>query len=290
MQNGINIITADFEDSRQIITRELYQGDYGQRIVIKGLTLPQTFEVHFSNGRNSNNKAKTVIGTNNQVEIPDEYLLTGKNIYAWVFLHQENDDGQTRYVIKIPVLQKPVVINQQPTPVQQDTITTIIAALNEAVNKSQDNLKHNPKIIEGYWYIYNAETNEYINTEIDAHGLPGLPPTITSQRVGKTTILYADGVQIARIEDGIDGGLPPPVITASKINGITTIYVNGTPIATIEDGNDYILLPQDKIQIVNLIKQDLTIPTKVSQLDNDVGYIVDPTDYITNSEIEDLLK
>lgn len=44
-----NIITATFNDYTYARTTSLWQYDYGQILQIEGITLPATFEVHFSN-------------------------------------------------------------------------------------------------------------------------------------------------------------------------------------------------------------------------------------------------
>ena len=104
---GINIVTANFSNGgRDSITRKLYQYDYGQKINIKGLNLPNTFEVHISNDNNAIT-AETYIGNKNQIEIPDKFLLSGENIYLWIFLHSTAEDGETRYTIIVPVQKKP---------------------------------------------------------------------------------------------------------------------------------------------------------------------------------------
>ena len=64
-------------------------------------------------------------------------------------------------------------------------------------------------------------------------GEDGETPEITSNTVGDTTYIYADGAQIAAIQNG-----RTPQITATKENGITTICADNVPIATIEDGED----------------------------------------------------
>lgn len=43
-----NIITATFNDYIYARTTSLWQYDYGQMLQIEGITLPATFEVHFS--------------------------------------------------------------------------------------------------------------------------------------------------------------------------------------------------------------------------------------------------
>ena len=65
--------------------------------------------------------------------VPDEFFLTGADIYVWIFLHAGEDDGKTVYKVVIPVKDRPRPSNETPTPVQQDAITEAIAALNSAV-------------------------------------------------------------------------------------------------------------------------------------------------------------
>lgn len=112
-------------------TRPLYRYDYGQILSIENLELPEVFEVHFSNSPNGS--STTQIGRDNQVDIPDMYLQSGNPVYAWIFLHTGQDDGETVYYIKIPVKNRASITDAEPTPVQQDVISQAISALNEAV-------------------------------------------------------------------------------------------------------------------------------------------------------------
>ena len=135
MSNPLNITKAAFGGLREVTTSPLWQYDYGQILKITGLDLPQAFEVHFSNSRKSG-ETITQIGTDNQVVIPDMYLTSGADIYAFIFLHDGTDDGETEYVIKIPVRERPEPSDIEPTPEQQDAITEAIAALNVAVTQT----------------------------------------------------------------------------------------------------------------------------------------------------------
>lgn len=123
------ILTAYFIGSRNVKTSALYQYDYGQMLRFNNLNLPATYEVHFSNTDNSGNTT-TVLGDENGVLIPDTYLETGLPIFAWVFLHDTETDGETEYKVEIPVTKRAKPTNEQPSPVQQDIITQAIAALN----------------------------------------------------------------------------------------------------------------------------------------------------------------
>ena len=135
MSEALNIVRAAFGGLREVTTAPLWQYDYGQILKITGLDLPQAFEVHFSNSRKSG-ETVTQIGTDNQVVIPDMYLTSGADIYAFIFLHDGTNDGETEYVIKIPVRERPEPSDIEPTPEQQDVITEAIAALNTAVTQT----------------------------------------------------------------------------------------------------------------------------------------------------------
>lgn len=169
MSNPLNITKAAFGGLREVTTAPLWQYDYGQILQITGLDLPQAFEVHFSNSRKSG-ETITQIGTDNQVTIPDMFLTSGADVYAFIFLHDGLTDGETEYVIKVPVRERPEPSDIEPTPEQQDAITEAIAALNNAVNKANVAITHYPQIIEGVWHIWNVTTGTYVSTGIKAQG------------------------------------------------------------------------------------------------------------------------
>jgi len=91
--------------------------------------------VHFSNEEDG--EAKTQIGTADGVRIPDEYLATGEPIYAYIFLHDGDDDGETVYKVKLPVRKRPAVSDEEPTPAEQSAISQAIELLNTAVDKAE---------------------------------------------------------------------------------------------------------------------------------------------------------
>lgn len=129
-----NIIKANFGKETICRTAPAYQYDYGQLISFPGLNLPVSFECHFSNSDRGN--SVTQIGADNAVTIPDAMFQSGDSIYAWVFLHTGEDDGETEYMAVIPILKRAKPSNDVPTPVQQDAITQAIAALNAAVEQT----------------------------------------------------------------------------------------------------------------------------------------------------------
>lgn len=131
-----NIVTAYFNGSHTTTTAPLYQWDYGQVLRVSGIDLPAAFQVHFSNTPRSGTTT-TSIGQDGQVTIPDAYLIGGLPVYAFIFLHNSEDDGETEYVITIPVNARPRPTDEEPTPEQQSEINQLINALNNGVERSE---------------------------------------------------------------------------------------------------------------------------------------------------------
>lgn len=166
-----NVVRMVLTDGRLSLPEPLYQWDYGQRIVFDGVELPETYEVHFSNSEFG--ESKTRIGNADGVDIPDEYLTTGKNIYVWLYLHDGESDGETVYRGVISVQKRAEPTNEQPTPVQQSEITQAIAALNIAVNQCEESVEHYPKVVNGNWYVWDAEQETWVDTDVPATGPQG---------------------------------------------------------------------------------------------------------------------
>ena len=166
------VITASFgEGEHSIMVAPVYQYNYGNIIRFVGIELPYAFEVHFANDQYGD--STTSIGSNNEVEIPDAYLTHDGELYAWVFLHDDVDDGETKYQVIIPIVGRARVTDGTPTPVQQDAITQAIAALDSAVADCEGCVSNYPQIIEGYWWVYDAEADEMVNSGIKAVGTDG---------------------------------------------------------------------------------------------------------------------
>ena len=199
---GINTITANFSNGgRQCITRKLFQYDYGQKVLIKGLNLPQSFEFHISNSNSPKASSNIFLGNNNEIIIPDEYLTSGEDIYIWIFLHQTISDGQTRYTINIPVQKRPKAESKEPTQVEQNVIDQLISSLEQKVDEistateqAKDTFLKYPKIVDDYWYAYDIQTKNWINTEIKALGEDGIGIRDVSFNNDYTlTITFTDG-------------------------------------------------------------------------------------------------
>lgn len=165
MQN--NIVTAAFGSFREARTRKIWQWDYGMRLQFVGLELPASYTVHQANEPLSGN-AKTRIGDETGVDILDEYLTTGKNVYVWLYLHTGDADGETVYMVTIPVQQRPKPVEDPPTPVQQGLIEQAIATLNDAVEQTGEDAAAAEASAERAEQA--ANTAGYVDFEINAEG------------------------------------------------------------------------------------------------------------------------
>ena len=133
-----NIIYIYFKGKHQVTSKSQYQYNRGQYLYFADLNLPQAFEVHFSN--KDKGESKTQIGSDNLVEIPDEYFWNGAlQIYAWIYLHSKTTDGETIYEVRIPLTKRAKPTDEEPLPVQQSTIDRAIAELNNAVDITTEN-------------------------------------------------------------------------------------------------------------------------------------------------------
>lgn len=135
MSSERNIIKVYFKGTHLVYSKTQYQYNHGMILHFADLDLPQAFEAHFANKQNGN--SKTMIGSENKVEIPDEYFWSGADeIYAWVYLHSDVDDGETVYEVGIPLVKRAKPTDEEPLPEQESTINRAIAELNHAVEQT----------------------------------------------------------------------------------------------------------------------------------------------------------
>lgn len=109
-------------------TDPLYQYDYGQRLMFDNVELPDTYEVIFSNGVIKD--GKTAIGGLDGVAIPDEFLTSGCNVMAWIFLHDAETDGEVEYVVRIPVRPRSKLSDQDITEEEHSIVSDLVAVVN----------------------------------------------------------------------------------------------------------------------------------------------------------------
>ena len=124
-----NILEITFEDGQTFATAtRLWKGDYGQILLIHGPALPAYYEVHFASTKAD--APQIQVGTPEGVLIPNKFLQTDGYIYAWTFLHTGENDGETKYQIKIPVEDKGIPIDQETTE-EKTAVQQAVEALNK---------------------------------------------------------------------------------------------------------------------------------------------------------------
>lgn len=122
-----NVTTATFTGSgRKAEACPLFQYDFGQILKIEGLELPPLYEVDFGNDRSSGTSI-TVLGDADGVEIPNQLLETGDYVFAWIVLHEGEDDRETEYMVEIPVIRRAEPSDEEPTPEQMTIIEQLTA-------------------------------------------------------------------------------------------------------------------------------------------------------------------
>ena len=107
------IIAAFKSGETRVYTKSAHQFDRGQSLIITGIELPETFEVHFSNDRDRGISTAHK-GSAEGTYIPDVYFFSGDYIYAWIYFvnpvdeQYEKFEGKTEYEVVIPIIPKPV--------------------------------------------------------------------------------------------------------------------------------------------------------------------------------------
>ena len=242
-----NIITATVAgDSLYIKTDSVFQYDYGLKLVIDGITLPETYDVQFGNTGSA--AAKTVAGTAEGVDIPDEYLRNGEDIHAYMYLKDEEEYGYTVYHIHIPVVDRAAIDTEAITPIQHTYVEKALEQIAEAVEETETNVSHYPYINEHeYWMVWDAENEVYVDTGVKAKG-----DSTFNLDIGTVTTLAPGTPATASItwEHGdarLNLGLP-----AGDASAMVSIHDERTNQQSVEivDGADNVGLDDLQIRII----------------------------------------
>lgn len=164
------IITVTFAQGQYeaVADQPLAQWAYGQKLRFVGLELPAAYAVDFSNWEFQGDSIQR-IGNADGVAVPTEILTSGRNVYAFIWITDANS-GRRRYMAMARVIPGPGPDPEEPNPQESSEISEVLAELNAAVETAEDAASRGPQIRGGYWYTWNAETQEYENTEVPATG------------------------------------------------------------------------------------------------------------------------
>lgn len=188
-----NRIPVVFGNLRKItIPPVSFQYDIVQKLIISGLELPEYYQVDFCN--DGDTSTITMVGTADGVDIPDQFLQTGKTVKAYLVVTGVDDGAaETRYEITIPVNKRPTRTDIEPTPVEQSTIDSLIAAMNDAV----DDAEASATAAEGF-----AE-----NAEASAERAEQAAQSIDGKVERAEAAAQAAGVSATRAEDAAEDAL-----------------------------------------------------------------------------------
>lgn len=85
------------------------------------------------------------------------------------------------------------------TPTQLDMISAALRNLQHGIAQVQENVEHYPYIQDNYWYIWDSESEQFVNTEVCANGIPGRTPIIQDDKWWMWD---------AETEEYVDSGIP----------------------------------------------------------------------------------
>ena len=87
------IIAAFKNGSKKAYTKNAYQFDKGQKLILTGVVLPDSYEVHISNEQ-EDGMAYSCRGNAEGIYIPDTFFVKGEFVYVWVYATEEIKEGE----------------------------------------------------------------------------------------------------------------------------------------------------------------------------------------------------
>lgn len=245
----------------------LYQYDYGQVLKFTDITLPSTYEVHFAQSGAST--TVTVLGDSNGVQIPDQYLLADLDIRAYIYLHEEETDGETVYQVLIPVIARPEPSEGAPTPVEVNIITQAIAALNDAVTDAAGSATDAANSARDADDSADAAAQSAIDAQQAAESLD-------REHIEEMVQEYIDTHPIDAPVTSVNSLTGDVVLDAADVGALPDTTV--IPTKTSQLDNDSGFLTSAPVTSVNgqtgAVSLSIpVVPTNVSAFNNDAGYL-----------------
>ena len=144
--NTSKYITAVIGNEKITVSEPITRVDYGLRLKIKGIALPNTYEVDFSQNEEGG-ESVTVIGDADGAEIPAFLIKTGKDIYAFLYWVGEGYGSRVK-TVQIPNNAGPERTDVAPEPEEQSVIEQTIARLNSGAARAEEaaQLLENPQV------------------------------------------------------------------------------------------------------------------------------------------------
>ena len=209
--------------------------------------------------------------TKSKIYITEKYIVN-RGEYKVNKIELEFDDEYEGLV-------KKVIFKDDKNAIEQAIINNEVDIPYEVLNSSEIELR-----IYAYELLNNNELKlryspEY--THIITREGSYIEPTGQGEVITPT--------QFEQYEQALNEGLAEVAnvdIDANKIEHTATITItkrDGTEKQVqVEDGDDYVITQQDYEDIANIVKEGLSIPTKTSDLENDLGFVTNQTEDLTN--------
>lgn len=134
-----NIVRVVEDFGSYVLTTPVTRCDVGIKLLIDDIELPEAYQIDFSNS-DKKGQSTTQIGDSTGVEIPVQYIQTGKAIYAFYY-YVEEGYGKTVRIYHIPNKYRPDRETVEPEQEQLTVIDQAIVALNNAVSQTSENVE-----------------------------------------------------------------------------------------------------------------------------------------------------
>ena len=239
--DDLKVIRAVFHGRNSVRTDAVYRYDKGRILLIEGLDLPASYQVHFSNSPSS--PAKPIVGDSSGVQVPDDLLETGEPVYAWIYL-ADSTAGVTVRVIIIPVIEKSKPEDYTPTPEEQTAFDQAVAAINEATEAARSAVETvDEKIQDALTEAKESGEFDGPQGERGERGLTGeTGPAGPTGPTGPTGPSGADGISPTITVTDIEGGHRVTITDATgerqfdvmdgEDGGVKDVQVNGQSVVT----------------------------------------------------------
>lgn len=275
-----NITEVTFTTGRYAVTEPLYQYDYGQVLKITAPSLPDPYTVHFGNARSSG-ESLTVLGTaSDGAAIPSALLATGLNVYAWVFLHTGENDGETEYMIEIPVIRRAEptddpVIEEDPSAV--DIIMGEISSLKEDI----ENISGTPtNVRQAIKTLFDNALYKDVDVDDELATIAAWAEEVTSITLDKSSASISGSGTVVIIATTVPTGASVTwassnTAVATVSNGVVTSVGNGTCTITATSGN---VSAMCEVAVSGLVTLD------------SISAVYTPSDLVFTTDSIDILK
>lgn len=131
------IINIDFNGQASCTAPSRYQYNFGQKIRFTGIpNIPAAYETHFANAGQTT-PAERIMNNGEFVDVPNYLFTSGADIYAWIYVHDTESDGETLYKARIPIINRPMPGDYSEQTEEIDILAQAISLYNDTIGEAQ---------------------------------------------------------------------------------------------------------------------------------------------------------